>query len=114
MISTLVTSYSVASSLPRGFFSHIFIDEAAQAMEAEALIPLMTASIETKIVLAGDHMQLEAPVQSDLARKFNLQRSLLERLYDSQIYKETVPGKTCCTNLIQNYRSVPEVEQKLK
>lgn len=42
-----------------GFFTHIFIDEAAQALECETLIPLSLANEDTCIVLAGDHMQVK-------------------------------------------------------
>ena len=38
--------------------THIFIDEAAQTRETEAIIPLQLAEIQTKIVLAGDHCQV--------------------------------------------------------
>ena len=41
-----------------GFFTHIFIDEAAQALECETLIPLGLADENTRIVLAGDHLQV--------------------------------------------------------
>jgi superfamily I DNA and/or RNA helicase len=34
------------------------LDEAAQAMESEAITPLLFAGKETKLVLAGDHMQV--------------------------------------------------------
>ena len=38
--------------------THIFIDEAAQTRETEAIIPLQLAEIQTRIVLAGDHCQV--------------------------------------------------------
>lgn len=41
-----------------GHFTHILLDEAAQAMECEAIMPLALASTDTRIVLAGDHMQV--------------------------------------------------------
>jgi hypothetical protein len=40
--------------LPRGFFTHIFIDEAGQATEAETLASIRTmADTKTKVVLSG-------------------------------------------------------------
>lgn len=45
------------SSSP-GYFSHILLDEAAQAIECEAIMPLSLANEKTRIVLAGDHMQV--------------------------------------------------------
>ena len=41
-----------------GFFTHIFLDEAAQAFEPEAMIPLLFANESTAVVLAGDHLQV--------------------------------------------------------
>lgn len=41
-----------------GFFTHIFLDEAAQALECDMLIPLSLAGPKTRVVLAGDHMQV--------------------------------------------------------
>lgn len=43
-----------------GFFTHILLDEAAQAMECETIMPLALATKNTRIVLAGDHMQVGA------------------------------------------------------
>lgn len=40
-----------------GLFTHILLDEAAQAMECETIMPFALASKSTRIVLAGDHMQ---------------------------------------------------------
>ena len=42
-----------------GFFTHILIDEAAQATECECLLALNLASETTRVILAGDHMQVE-------------------------------------------------------
>lgn len=59
IICTLITSESLYKlGLPAGYFSHIFIDEAAQAMEVEALVPLQLATRNTRVVLAGDHLQV--------------------------------------------------------
>lgn len=41
-----------------GYFTHILLDEAAQAIECEAIMPLALANEKTRIVLAGDHMQV--------------------------------------------------------
>lgn len=47
-------------SVSTGFFTHILLDEAAQAMECETIMPFALASKTTRIVLAGDHMQVGA------------------------------------------------------
>jgi len=40
------------------FFTHIFLDEAAQALETEMLIPISLAGPKTRLILAGDQMQV--------------------------------------------------------
>lgn len=45
-------------SVSVGLFTHILLDEAAQAMECETIMPFALASKSTRIVLAGDHMQV--------------------------------------------------------
>ena len=44
--------------LATGFFTHILLDEAAQAMECETVMPIALATKNTRIVLAGDYMQV--------------------------------------------------------
>lgn len=59
VLCTMVTSGMLCSAgVLAGHFTHIFIDEAAQAMEVEAIVPLVFADENTRIVLAGDHMQV--------------------------------------------------------
>ncbi|XP_030888900.1 helicase with zinc finger domain 2 isoform X2 [Leptonychotes weddellii] len=57
-IVVATTSQARELRVPAGFFSHILIDEAAQMLECEALTPLRYASPSTRVVLAGDHMQV--------------------------------------------------------
>lgn len=47
-------------SLTSGLFTHILLDEAAQAMECETIMPFALASKTTRVVLAGDHMQVSS------------------------------------------------------
>ena len=46
--------------LPSGHFTHIFVDEAGQALEPEVMIPLGfgAGNSDVQIVLAGDPKQL--------------------------------------------------------
>ena len=46
-------------------FTHILIDEAAQALEPECVTPLVMADGNTKIVLAGDHKQVNVDAVAD-------------------------------------------------
>ena len=60
VITTLATSkHLLQLNLNHGFFSHILVDEAAQALEPEALTPLILAGPNTKVVFTGDHMQVK-------------------------------------------------------
>ena len=60
VITTLSTSQVLLGlEVLHGFFTHILIDEAAQALEPEALNPLKFAGTNTKIVFTGDHMQVQ-------------------------------------------------------
>lgn len=78
----VVTTTSQARELrvPVGFFSHILIDEAAQMLECEALTPLAYASRGTRLVLAGDHMQV-TPRLFSVARARAAEHTLLHRLF---------------------------------
>ena len=59
LLSCPVLNVCLASpSPPKGLFTHILLDEAAQAMESETIMPLALATKNTRIVLAGDHMQV--------------------------------------------------------
>ena len=59
VITTLAMSKHLFElNLNHGFFTHILVDEAAQALEPEALIPLALAGPNTKVVFTGDHMQV--------------------------------------------------------
>lgn len=76
--STLVGS---SSRLLQGMkFSTLFIDEAAQALEAATWIPVRRAG---RIVLAGDHCQLPATVKSFEAMKGGLGKSLMETIVEN-------------------------------
>lgn len=60
IITTLLTApylITQCGCVP-GFFSHILVDEAAQAREPELTAVLSLASEHTKLVFAGDHLQV--------------------------------------------------------
>ena len=75
--STLVGS---ANRVLEGMkFGTLFIDEAAQALEAACWIPMRRV---TRVVLAGDHCQLPPMVKSIDALKAGLGKSLMERIVE--------------------------------
>jgi regulator of nonsense transcripts 1 len=59
-------------------FRQVLIDEATQAIEAEALIPIVMGA--KQVVLVGDHCQLGPVVMCKAAAKAGLTQSLFERL----------------------------------
>ena len=61
-------------------FGTLFIDEAAQALEAACWIPLRRVS---RVVLAGDHCQLPPTVKCLEALKGGLGKTLMERIADN-------------------------------
>ncbi|XP_022809791.1 uncharacterized protein LOC111346790 [Stylophora pistillata] len=110
VISTLAASKHLTElRLKSGFFTHILVDEAAQALEPEALIPLALAGPNTKVVFTGDHMQMSPEVYSDYAGHWGLQRSLPERLFD--LYFEETQSPCNVIFLTENYRCHPEILQ---
>lgn len=101
VVATLSTSRFLSGiGLQSGHFTHILLDEAAQAMECEAIMPLAMSSSKTRVVLAGDHMQLSPEVFSQFAQERRFNKSLLERLYDH--YPQNF---RCKILLCENYRS---------
>lgn len=60
-------------------FGTLFIDEAAQALEAACWIPLRRAS---RVILAGDHCQLPPTIKSIAALKAGLGKTLMERVVE--------------------------------
>ena len=59
-------------------FRSVLLDEATQAAEPEAMIPLVTGA--KQIVLVGDHQQLGPVILNKKAAKAGLTQSLFERL----------------------------------
>ena len=60
-------------------FGTLFIDEAAQALEAACWIPIRRAS---RVILAGDHCQLPPTVKSLAALRAGLGTTLMERIVE--------------------------------
>jgi len=61
IITTLLTALQLkwhCKWLKPGFFTHILVDEAAQAREPEVAAVLSLADEHTKVVLGGDHLQV--------------------------------------------------------
>ncbi|NWX92460.1 HELZ2 Helicase, partial [Nothoprocta pentlandii] len=102
----IITTSMLSKNLkvPPGYFTHIMIDEAAQMLECEALVPLSYATFETRIVLAGDHMQI-TPKLFCVRDGQSADHTLLNRLF--QFYQKERHEVATKSRIIfnENYRS---------
>jgi len=84
VVSTCTSASYIRSSFEKrstkGWFTHVIVDEAAQAMEAEVLVPLTLCVTGGRLFLAGDFKQLGPVIRSPVALKFGLGVSLMERI----------------------------------
>jgi superfamily I DNA and/or RNA helicase len=78
-------------------FDVVFIDEAAQGLEAATWIPILKAK---KVVFAGDHFQLPPTIKSFQAAKQGLARTLFEK---------TILRNTPAAQLLDLQYRMPEV-----
>ena len=107
VVSTTRTAGALASAaVPKGHFTHIVIDEAAQLMESEALLPLSLAGADTSVVMAGDPQQLGPSTFSKVESVHGLHVSIMERLATLPAYQGDAAPRTCA-RLTLNYRSHP-------
>lgn len=94
-------------------FSHIFIDEAAASMEAEALMGIAGVKRSNcHVILSGDHKQLGPVIKNKRAASLGLDKSLMERLLLNKLYKVDDDGSydtRLQLRLRRNYRSHPEI-----
>ncbi|KAF8267998.1 P-loop containing nucleoside triphosphate hydrolase protein [Lactarius quietus] len=90
-----------------GHFSHIIIDEAAQADEPLSLIPIsFFANENTNVILAGDPNQLGPVIKSSPASEAGLGKSFLQRLmFISNIYGLATHAGRTIVDLQRNRRS---------
>jgi len=117
VICTLVTAARlVDKGLPRGHFAYILVDEAAQAKEAETVVPLalLDPAAGGRLILGGDPCQLGPVVASNVAKEHGLEVSLMERLMrDFPRYRPgagsaasgTAFDPAAIVRLVANYRS---------
>lgn len=72
---------AASSNLKGMIFDIVFIDEAAQGMEAATWIPILKAK---KVIFAGDHCQLPPTIKSYEAAKAGLSVTLFEKIIHRQ------------------------------
>ncbi|KAJ8335593.1 hypothetical protein SKAU_G00389350 [Synaphobranchus kaupii] len=95
--------------LPADYFTHIMIDEASQMLECAALIPLTLAGSGTRVVLAGDHMQIGPKLFSIAEGSSSSDHTLLNRLFH---YYQGQKGEAASRSRVifsENYRCTEEI-----
>uniref|UniRef100_A0A672MIK5 RNB domain-containing protein n=1 Tax=Sinocyclocheilus grahami TaxID=75366 RepID=A0A672MIK5_SINGR len=106
--TTAVARFFHDMKLPENYFSHILIDEASQMLECEALMALGLAGKHTRVVLAGDHMQIGPKLFSVKQDKCS-EQTLLNRLF---YYYQAENGDVAKQSRIifnENYRSTKDI-----
>lgn len=81
------------NKLQDGLFDLVVVDECAQAIEPAAWIAINQGK---KLVMAGDHCQLDPTVKSNQADKAGLSRSIFERVQSFKVHTNTM--------LVEQYR----------
>ncbi|XP_077088744.1 3'-5' exoribonuclease HELZ2-like [Siphateles boraxobius] len=94
--------------LPENYFSHILIDEASQMLECEALMALGLAGKNTRVVLAGDHMQMGPRLFSVRQEKCS-EHTLLNRLFYYYQAENNSAAKQSRIIFNENYRSTKDI-----
>ncbi|XP_012395158.1 helicase with zinc finger domain 2-like [Sarcophilus harrisii] len=106
IVTTTTASHSL--HVPPGFFSHILIDEAAQMLECEAIMPLAYATQDTRVALAGDHLQSTLKVFSVGDRK-SADHSLFNRLFQYYQQETHQLASQCRIVFHENYRTTKTI-----
>jgi hypothetical protein len=114
VVSTCNNTAALFGTINAGHFTHIIVDEAAQLMEADALIPLSFATRQTSVVMAGDPKQLQFRSQSKAKALEILSLSIMERLHVLPQYVRLTkegprPNHEHWVHLNDNYRSHPAI-----
>ncbi|KAM3620780.1 uncharacterized protein V6R79_001830 [Siganus canaliculatus] len=95
-------------NLPEGYFTHILIDEASQMLECEALMALGLAGPSTRVVLAGDHMQM-GPKLFSVDDYHRSDHTLLNRLFHYYQSQKCDAAQKSRIIFSENYRSTQEI-----
>ncbi|XP_008300802.1 helicase with zinc finger domain 2 [Stegastes partitus] len=94
--------------LGAGYFTHILIDEASQMLECEALMALALAGPNTRVVLAGDHMQM-GPKLFSVDDHHRSNHTLLTRLFHYYQDQKCDTAQKSRIIFSENYRSTKEI-----
>lgn len=96
-----VHNANICSKFSEGYFSHVLIDEAAQAAECEAMIPIAFVNLNHgQVIMAGDPLQLPPITLSSHAKFFGLDKSMLQRYLEAYEQMDgVIPVSIGCNSL---------------
>ncbi|XP_053171368.1 helicase with zinc finger domain 2-like [Scomber japonicus] len=106
--TTIMAMHFHDLKLPEGYFTHILIDEASQMLECEALIPLGLVGPNTRVVLAGDHMQM-GPKLFSVDDHHRSNHTFLNRLFHYYQDQKCDAAQKSRIIFSENYRSTKEI-----
>lgn len=123
LIATCATvGYIKRLDFPTDHLSHLVLDEAAQCLEPDTLIPMsLMENGQAQLVMVGDVKQLGPVVHWELLSKFKFTESLFARLLvvpglyqENASWQEKNPAlwpvvPELYAELIYNYRSIPSI-----
>ncbi|KAF5186871.1 Helicase mov-10, partial [Thalictrum thalictroides] len=94
IVSTYVSSFRLANEgLTSGHFSHIFMVDASLATEPETMVMLANFVAEkTVVVVTGTERTFPTWLRSDIGRKYGLQKSYFQRIFERKQYSSLCPN----------------------
>ncbi|KAL5725483.1 RNA helicase [Ranunculus cassubicifolius] len=94
IISTYVSSFRLISEgITPSHFTHVFMVDASSATEPETMVTLANmVGEETGVVIAGTERNFSGWVRSDIGRKYGLQKSYFQRLFEMEPYCRLSPA----------------------
>ncbi|XP_068170557.1 3'-5' exoribonuclease HELZ2-like isoform X2 [Antennarius striatus] len=106
--TTAMAIYFYDLKLPENYFTHVLIDEASQMLECEALMAVGLAGPNTKVVLAGDHMQM-GPKLFSIGDRNRSHCTLFNRLFHLYQGQKCDTAQSSRVIFNENYRSTNEI-----
>lgn len=91
---------------------YLFVDEASQSRQTELLLPLKY--FPDRMILFGDHLQLQPTIKSAAAKSAGFGKSLFERLVESNFEKHFINIQYRMSPRIAKFPSEKFYDKKLK
>ncbi|KAL5710266.1 RNA helicase [Ranunculus cassubicifolius] len=107
VLSTYMSSFRLHNQgINASHFSHIFLGDASSIMEPEMIVSLSNLADEkTVVVVTGAHGNSSGWVRSEMGRKYGLEMSYFQRLWERQPYCSLDPLFVACIRDNENDRT---------